>query len=95
MATHTVRIHSDGSASPASQHVNNGDTVNFTSDHGAWTITFSGGSPLPRNNYSGAKSASDGGIVSGTAKHTYKYTSCCTPDGGSQTCQDPDIVIDA
>jgi hypothetical protein len=69
--------------------------VNFISDHGAWTVTFDSGSPLPNTSYSGAQGASSGGVVSGTVGNTYKYTSCCTPNGGTQSCQDPDIVIDA
>jgi plastocyanin len=93
--TWTVKIHSSGNATPSSQHVANGDTVNFTSDQGAWTVTFDNGSPLPNTSYSGAKNASSGGVVSGTVGTTYKYTSCCTPNGGTQSCQDPDIVIDS
>ena len=94
--TWTVKIHSNGNATPSSQHANNGDTVNFTSDKGAWTVTFDNNtSPLPNTSYSGAKDASGGGVVSGTIGQTYKYTSCCTPTGGSQSCQDPDIVIDS
>jgi hypothetical protein len=75
--------------------VKNGDTVNFTSDQGAWSVTFDSGSPLPQSSYSGAKNISAGGVINGTVGTTYKYTSCCTPDGGSQSCVEPDIVIDS
>ena len=93
--TWTVKIQSNGNATPSSQHVKNGDTVNFTSHHGAWTVAFDNNtSPLPNISYSGAKNVSSGGVVSGTLDTTYKYNSCCTPNGGTQSCQDPDIVID-
>jgi hypothetical protein len=92
----TVKIHSNGNATPSSQHVINGATVKFTSDHGAWSVTFDNNTtPLPKTSYSGAKDTSDGGVISGVIGTTYKYTSCCTPDGGTQSCQDPDIVIDS
>ncbi len=93
---HAVNIHSSGNATPNSQHAFNGDTVTFTSNQGAWRVTFeNNSSPLPKTSYSGAKGTSDGGVVNGTAGKTYKYTSCCTPDGGKQSCQDPEIVIDS
>jgi hypothetical protein len=90
----TVKIHSSGNATPSSQHVKNGETVYFTSDQGAWTVNFANGSPLPNTSYSGAKDASSGGVVKGNVGATYKYTSCCSPNG-TPNCQDPDIVIDA
>src|SRR6266496_3916754 len=94
--TWTVKIHTSGNATPSTQHVINGDTVNFTSDQGGWTVTFDNNtSPLPNVRYSGAENASAGGVVSGTVGTTYKYKSCCTPSGGTQSCVDPDIVIDA
>jgi len=93
--TRTVRIHSNGNATPESLHAENGDTVNFTSDHGPWSITFDSTSPLPNTSYSGAQGASAGGVLNGTVGATFKYTSCCTPPGGTQSCQDPDIIIDA
>ena len=93
--TWTVKIHSNGNATPSSQHAKNGDTVNFTSDHGAWTVAFDNNtSPLPNTSYSGAKNGSSGGVISGTVGTTYKYSSCCTPNGSPQSCKDPDIVID-
>ena len=91
----TVKIHSSGNATPSTQHVNNGDTLNFTSDKGAWTVTFDSGSPLPNTSYSGAKDVSSGGVVSGTQGTTYKYKSCCSVNGGTPSCVDPDIVIDS
>jgi hypothetical protein len=92
--TFTVKIHSSGNATPSSQHAQNGDTVNFTSDQGAWTVAFDNTSPLPNTSYSGAQNATGGGVINGTVGTTFKYTSCCTV-GGTRTCQDPDIVIDS
>ena len=92
----TVKIHSDGNATPSTQHVKNGDTVNFTSHKGAWTVTFDNNTtPLPSATYSGAKDASSGGVINGTVGTTYKYKSCCSTNGGTPVCVDPDIVIDS
>jgi hypothetical protein len=94
--TWTIKIHSDGKATPSSQHAINGDTVNFISDKGPWTVTFDSGSPLPQTSYGAGDNQSQGGTVNGTVGQTYKYTSCCTPEGGTtKNCQDPDIVIDS
>ena len=93
--TFRVKIHRDGKATPAHQHGSNGDTVLFTSDEGSWTVTFDGSSPLPQPSYSGNSGQSNGGVLNGTVGNTYKYTSCCTPSGGTQSCEDPDIIIDS
>src|ERR1700686_5503625 len=93
--TWTVDIHSDGHATPSTQHVNNDDTLDFTSHQGAWTVTFDSGSPLPNSTYSGAKDESCGGLVNGIVGTTYKYKSCCSVNGGTPVCVDPDIVIDS
>jgi hypothetical protein len=91
-----IKIHSNGHATPHPLHVHNGETVNFTSDDGAWTVDFKDNrSPLPKLSYSGAKGASDGGEVKGTKGEKYSYTSGCTPDGDTKHSVDPDIIIDA
>ena len=71
--------------------------VDFTSDQGAWTVAFDNNvSPFPIGSaFSGDKGASQGGIIEGNVDQRYKYTSCCTPDGGATACLDPDIVIDS
>ncbi len=95
MPTHVVNIHSDGHATPNSQHALNSDTVSFTSNQGAWSVTFTGDSPFQGGVtcLSGAQGETKGGTVSGSPG-TYKYTSCCTPPGGTPQSVDPEIVID-
>jgi hypothetical protein len=93
-STFTVKIHTDGNTTPQQQHVKNGDTVNFTSDQGSWSVSFDKGTPLPQSSYNGAIHASSGGIIDGAVGQTYKYTSSCTVNGQTKSV-DPDIIIDA
>jgi hypothetical protein len=97
--TWNIKIHSNGNATPSTQHVNVGDTVTFDSDKGSWSVDFgsAANSPFtPIYQFNGAQDTPQSGTVTGAPSTTpYKYTSCCTPSGGSQACQDPDIVIDS
>jgi plastocyanin len=95
--SHNVKIHAEGHANPASQHVSNGDVVEFTSDHGHWSVTFSGASPFKdkTKTFGGAKGFKARGTIEGP-KGTYKYTSSCLREGETKpNSVDPDIIIDS